>query len=796
MSIMVADAGWLEALPLLSAPQRRELRSVFRRALVESPLPTVLADISGTILGCNAQFAGLLGAEEVDLHGEQLLELTHEEDRPAVSARFHEVAAGEPRLAKGEGRLVRRDGRVVWARGHLALVDGPTGDSTTYVVGLMEDRTRERFAQHQAEAVIAIGTGVAAGEPLQETAARLAQLATTRWSNVGCMLTVVDDTQHVLVPVRHRMLPAELYDVFHQIPIGPAGASCGVAAWTNEPVAIPDMFTDPRAAGMHASLERFGIRSSWSVPLHDPEGRVVGTLGVYQSQRHEPDEGDWQLLTSAAGVAAIAILVDKRRRIGQQERLRIRVDTRTGLPNEVAVLERADALTAAGEDVSVAVATVRGPARIRSDRMVRDRVLVQLAERAVSLGGVADVGVSGVASLTILARGSWTEQQAALLQRVLSQSVDVEEMSVRPDIAIGVATSADDSTMSSTDLLVHAKSAVPARPGTATFQSVAARDAADHELVSEVARALRNNEFVVHYQPQFDLLTGALVGAEALVRWQHPDRGLLPPAAFLPAVDAIGASADLAMTVTRIVTDDADERARVGLTGKVAVNFHASDLLNGALLHALRDPDAQLWRQITVELTESQFAEPQVVSTLEQLAAVGYSIALDDFGTGYSALSSIHKLPLSVVKIDRSFVERIPDDPSADALIAAMTALCNQLAITVVAEGVETAAQVEALRNVGCGLAQGFLFSRPLPLDEHSPATLNPTLAPPRARVRGDAPAVTEVAKQRMNQLLAQGASPHTIAAALNREGHRTSAGTRWHARSVMAVVGSSSGAS
>jgi EAL domain-containing protein (putative c-di-GMP-specific phosphodiesterase class I) len=304
---------------------------------------------------------------------------------------------------------------------------------------------------------------------------------------------------------------------------------------------------------------------------------------------------------------------------------------------------------------------------------------------------------------------------------------------------------------------------------------------------------LRHNEFVVHYQPQFELVTGRLVGAEALVRWQHPERGLLPPAAFLPAIDAIGASAELAMMVTRIVADDADERARIGLTGKVAVNFNASDLLNASLLHALQDPDARLWRQISIELTESQFAEPQVVSSLERLAATGYSIALDDFGTGYSALSSIHKLPLSVVKIDRSFIERIPDDPSADALIAAMTALCNQLAITVIAEGVESAAQVETLRNVGCGLAQGFLFSRPLPLHEHTAGTLHPTLAPARVRVRGDAPPVTDIARQRITQLLAQGASPHTIAAALNREGHRTSAGTRWHVRSVLALIGNGS---
>jgi len=363
-------------------------------------------------------------------------------------------------------------------------------------------------------------------------------------------------------------------------------------------------------------------------------------------------------------------------------------------------------------------------------------------------------------------------------------------LSVRPQLSIGAVTTSEDVTLPAAELLAHAKAVVPPQPGHA-LSTPGLNDRVERELAADVTRALQQGEFVVHYQPQFDLATGDLLGSEALVRWQHPTRGLLPPAEFLPAVEAIGAGADLAFAVARIVAAEEEQRADVGLHGPVAINFTASDLLNASLMHFLIDGDTQLWKQVTIELTETQFADAQVVRSLEELAAHGYSIALDDFGTGYSALSSLHLLPLSVVKIDRSFVERLPDDGAADALIAAMTAMCGQLAITVVAEGVETPEQIASLRTLGCSRGQGFLLARPRPVAEHTPSSLHVQLLHGREKARWAAAPVDDVARQRIHDLAEQGASPHTIAAALNRDGRRTAAGTRWTARAISAVLAS-----
>lgn len=785
----VSDDTWLGTLPLLSDAQRRELGATFRRALIETPLPAVLCDLDGRVLGTNGQLEQLWGADEADLHGRHVGDLVHPDDRPLTEAIMERLSRGISTVEKYEARWIRPDGRVVWARRHIARVDGPNGDETSYFVGVLEDLTHVRFTQQLAATLMEIGTGIAAGAPLGDTAERLTDLVEARWSEVGLTLTVLDEHRNVLMPVPHSRAPMGLYDGTRGVPVGEAGAACGMAAWRDEPVAMPDMLNDERTAHMRPVLSEYGIVAAMSVPLHDPDGKVIGTLGVFYPHRHEPDDEDWATLQSVAGVAAIGIIVDKRRRALAEEQQRVRTDARTGLLNEVALLERIDEMLAAGSSVSVAVASLLGPASLTTSDGVTNLALIQLAKRARSLGGVREVAVSGMTSLAVVAAAEWSEREAELLHRVLSRPTRVRAIVAHPEIAVGVATTGTDVPMLSAELLTCATIAAPQHSGCRVFEADEPEAVLEHGLGAEVPRALRHGEFVIHYQPQFDLVSGELVGSEALVRWEHPVRGLLPPAAFLPAIESIGASTELAFTVIRLVRADVERRIEVGLSGRVSVNLTAGDLLNQSLLHVLRNPDDQLWNYIGIELTESQFARPETISALDDLAAVGYSIALDDFGTGYSALAALHTLPLSTVKIDRSFVERLPHDASADALIAAITALCNQLEITVVAEGIETPAQSLALQTIGCHVGQGFLFSPPQPLAEHGPLTLNPQVPEPSRSQPRILSRVSEAARHRLRELHEDGASVHTIAAALNHEGHRVGPGTRWHARSVQAVL-------
>ncbi len=240
------------------------------------------------------------------------------------------------------------------------------------------------------------------------------------------------------------------------------------------------------------------------------------------------------------------------------------------------------------------------------------------------------------------------------------------------------------------------------------------------ELIQDLDAAIVHGQFRLHYQPKVDVATGAIVGAEALLRWQHPTRGLLYPDAFLPLMEQSG----LMAPVTRIVLRTAIEQLAAwranGVVIGVAVNLSASDLLDDNLaerIAALLSEHAVPVDALELEITESVLmTDPERArSVLERLKRLGLRIAVDDYGTGYCALAYLRDLPVDVLKIDRSFISRMREDDRSAAIVRSTIALAHALGLQVVAEGVEHGAVHDALDASGCDLAQGYHFGRPVP---------------------------------------------------------------------------------
>lgn len=240
---------------------------------------------------------------------------------------------------------------------------------------------------------------------------------------------------------------------------------------------------------------------------------------------------------------------------------------------------------------------------------------------------------------------------------------------------------------------------------------------------SELRRALARGELVLHYQPIVRLDTGAAVGVEALVRWQHPERGLLPPGEFIEVAESSGLIVELGGWVLQEAAEQLVRWQAQGLDGLyIAVNVSGRQIRRGvlpaqieqALAHTGADP-----RRLQIEITEHTLVE-DLEANLEVLGAVrrrGMTVAIDDFGTGLSSLSYLKRLPIDKFKIDRSFVRELPHQAGDVAIVTAVVSMARALGLDVVAEGVETDAQRELLTRVGCAHAQGYLFGRPVPAE-------------------------------------------------------------------------------
>lgn len=244
------------------------------------------------------------------------------------------------------------------------------------------------------------------------------------------------------------------------------------------------------------------------------------------------------------------------------------------------------------------------------------------------------------------------------------------------------------------------------------------------DMEGNLRRALERDEVLVYYQPLIDFTSGRIVGAEALVRWQHPRIGMIQPSEFIPLAEETGLIIPLGQLVLRQACADIKAWQAIGLPPvKISLNLSARQFRQDDLSATIRevlDEMAVDGHLLAFELTESMVMHDveNTLDTLRELKALGATISLDDFGTGYSSLSYLKRFPIDTLKIDRSFVRDIHHDNDDSAIAHAVIAMAHKLGIKVIAEGVESAAQLDLLREFGCDELQGYFFSRPVPVEE------------------------------------------------------------------------------
>jgi diguanylate cyclase (GGDEF)-like protein len=410
-------------------------------------------------------------------------------------------------------------------------------------------------------------------------------------------------------------------------------------------------------------------------------------------------------------------------------------DALTGLPNRVLLRERLAVALGRAEGTGAALLYIDlDNFKVVNDSLghqAGDRLLVGVARRLRAAVRPADTvaRLGGDEFTILLAEGADLAAATTVAERVtaaLQAPFSVDGREFFASTSIGIAVSGPD--LSEPDDLLRAADTALYRAkrlgkGCAQTYDPSLRAEAERRLALEhdLRRALARDEFQVHYQPVVDLATGAVREVEALVRWRHPECGLVAPAEFLPVADETG----LIVPIGQFVLDEACRQVTRWQVEHpsdpplaLAVNVSAREFrrptvvvdVMRALLTTGLSPSS-----LVLEITESSMMEnaEATLATLRDLKALGVRLAVDDFGTGYSSLAYLKRFPVDALKVDRAFVRGLEQDREDQALVSAMVAAADALHLTVVAEGIETAAQVELLRRQGCGLGQGFYFARP-----------------------------------------------------------------------------------
>ncbi|MDM4765793.1 EAL domain-containing protein [Pelomonas sp. SE-A7] len=578
---------------------------------------------------------------------------------------------------------------------------------------------------------------VALGRPLNLVMDLLCRQVEALAPEVLCTVLAVDSVG-LVHPLAAPSLPAGFSQAIEGAPIGPKAGSCGTAAWRREPVEVSDINTDPLWDDYRSLAQSFGLAACWSSPILMDNGRVVATFALYYREPRSAAPFHRLMVEACIHLCMVAFKHEENQR--RIERLAF-YDGVTGLPNRTLLADRAgQALQVSarlGLPCSLLLLDIDRFKTINESmgHAAGDQLLQEVARRLQSAlretDTLARLGGDEFVALLPGSDAASAMQRADLLLAAFTQPFQTPgHGALSLTASIGVCTAPADG-KNLEQLLKHADMAMyeakAAGRNCARFFLSAMNQALEERLRLETAlrRALSTgSQLSLHYQPKLRLADRHLVGVEALLRWNDPELGRVAPDRFIPVAEETGLIAALdAWVLDAALNQLARWRAEGRALPSVSVNVSPLRFYQDDVAGHVRRLLQQLGlaaEALTLEVTERLMLDDDAGARaqLDELHRMGVRLSVDDFGTGYSSLSYLKRLPVSELKLDKSFVAELETDADDRALASAVIGIGRGLGLCVVAEGVETEGQWNILREAGCEVAQGWLIGRALPVDQ------------------------------------------------------------------------------
>lgn len=704
----------------------------------------LVSDPVGKIVYSNRAFHRMFGYRQGDMEGHNAAELLAAEGFDAGTMARVRKEVAQRRTFEEEVPLVTKAGDVLWMSTVVKPLYDEDGELAHYLLVFSDINDSKQIQRLQRDVLEAI----AQDRPLREVMDLICRRVELIAPDVVCSILAVDEEQ-LLRPLAAPTLPPHFGIAIDGLKIGPKTGSCGTAAWRNEAVIVDDIETDPLWEDYKALPLPLGLFACWSSPITLRNGRVGGTFAFYYRTRRGPSVWHEHIVRACVNLCVVALERDEANtRIAKLAYY----DGLTGLPNRAKLREQMEAIfdqSASPEPAALIFIDIDHFKDVNDTlgHSVGDSFLKEIANRITA--AVWDVDIvcrHGGDEFVVVLAGADARRAKVVAEKLLEkigQPVRVDGVTLPASASIGISLCPENGTDSAT-LMRNADTAMyrAKSEGRSTYRFFASemnRMAQDRLLLGALLRdAVADGQVRLAYQPQIDAATGAVAGVEALARWTHPALGPIPPGRFIPLAEDTGLIEEIG---TFCLTEACaqlrrwdDARFEVP---HVAVNVSAIQFRNPrfteTVSHALAASGLTADR-LTVEVTESVMMDPSAVANAQRLREIGVTISMDDFGTGYSSLSHLAKLPVSELKIDRSFMADLEGNEAVQALVTAVIRIGETLKLRVVAEGVESVAQRRFLEALGCQVLQGYLFGEAMP-----PAQLEGWLA---ANASSLAPAV------------------------------------------------------
>jgi diguanylate cyclase (GGDEF)-like protein/PAS domain S-box-containing protein len=737
----------------ISLSALREQEAGLRRAQAMANLAHVITKPDGSFESWSDTLPGLLHLQpdQIATSTRKWLDLIHPADRDLFRSTAL-AARAEAKRAQVEYRLWRSDGTWIHVRQVMEPIPGPAD-----VEGRMRwfNTLQDVSAQKQAEErikrlnrVYAVLSGINSlivrVRARQELFKEACDLAIKHGNFRMAWIGLVDRDAKRITPVASA---GDVRDFFASARLSMVEGTrdfglSGMALRDLKPAVSHDIHNDSKSLLKDEYVKR-GINSLCVLPLI-VSGQGVGVLALYAPEAGFFDDDEMRLLLELAGDISFAI-----HHIEKSEKAEYLAyyDPLTGLANRTLFHERlAQHVQSARDERRSLALVIMDIERFKTindtiGRQGGDALLVQIADRMMQhlpMVRIARIGSDlFAAAVPDMSGEALARRIEENLKAFFGTPYQVGDAELRVSARLGIALYPGDAADGDA-LLRNAEAALKkAKQSGERYlfyeQKMTERVAGKLALENKLRQALENGEFLLHYQPQVELENRVLVGVEALLRWKSPELGLVPPLKFVYLLEETGLIQEVGSWVIKQAALDHRHWVEQGFKiPRVSVNVSAIQLRQRNFVRLLEDSiiDGLAPTGIDLEITESLVME-DIEANIEKLRAVrvlGINVAIDDFGTGYSSLGYLAKLPVQTLKIDRSFVSEMQEDPNAMTLVSTIISLAHSLKLKVVAEGVETEDQARTLRLLRCDQMQGYLFSKPLPVE----ALLELMRGPPR----------------------------------------------------------------